>query len=117
MSKESSMPSDASSDVDSIRKILFGDQLAQIEEYVKRVENSVSQLQLENRNLRQALEMEVSAREKADNKLKELLTTAEHDQTEARNQHLSVQVKLLENLKKGLDQYKTDISIPPKAEK
>jgi lipid II:glycine glycyltransferase (peptidoglycan interpeptide bridge formation enzyme) len=117
MSKENNAPSDPNSDVDSIRKILFGDQLAQIEEYVKRVENSVNQLQAENRNLRQALEMEVSAREKADSKLKELLAAAEHDQTEIRNQGLSVQVKLLDSLKKGLDQYKTDITSGQKTEK
>lgn len=105
------------SDVDNIRKILFGDQIAQIEEQIKRLDSSISQLQAENRNLRQALEMEVSAREKADKTLQEALATTGLNQSEIWNKNLGYQSELMKSLQKALDQFKLEIISGSKPEK
>jgi chromosome segregation ATPase len=96
-------------DVDNIRKILFGDQIAQMEERFGQLENSIAQLRNENRNLRQALEAELTEREKAVQELKNLLDAAQQEWTKKRGENHSSQAELMTALNKALDVYKSKI--------
>lgn len=97
-------------DVDNIRKILFGDQIAQMEERFVQVENSIAQLRSENRSLRQALEAEVTAREESIQEMKNLLESARQEWEQKRGDNFASQADLLTALEKALDAYKTKIT-------
>lgn len=62
-----------SNEVDNIRNILFGEQIRQVTDQFDLVEKSINSLRLENQNLRQALEMEVSQREKETERIERLV--------------------------------------------
>ncbi len=96
-------------DVDNIRKILFGDQIAQMEDRFVQVENSIAQLRSENRSLRQALEAEVTAREEAVQVLKNLLETVRQEWDQKRGENFASQADLMSALQKALDAYKSKI--------
>lgn len=71
---EANNPADEkSNDVDNIRNILFGEQIRQVTNQFDLVEKSINSLRIENQNLRQALEMEVSKREQEIKKLEGLV--------------------------------------------
>jgi uncharacterized membrane protein YkoI len=71
---ETNHPADQkSNEVDNIRNILFGEQIRQVTTQFDLVEKSINSLRLENQNLRQALEMEVSKREQEIKKLDDLI--------------------------------------------
>jgi len=110
MAKENSDTNKPTGDVDNIRKILFGDQIAQIEERFHQNENAISQLRTENRNLRQALEAEVTMRENAVQELRDLLESFKTDQTDTWKNDLSAQEQLVSALEKALGKFKTDIN-------
>ena len=119
-------------EVDNIRKILFGDQVNQIDEQIKRIDAAISQLQAENRNLRQALEMEVdarekdihaqkqaldlesTAREKAFKSLKESLESAIAGLNEIWSQNYTNQTGLVDGLQNALDIFKQELKSPTK---
>jgi septation ring formation regulator EzrA len=65
MLKENANINKSPNDVDSIRKILFGDQATQIEDRFNSIETSINQIRSEIRNLRQALEAESTMRQQA----------------------------------------------------
>ena len=67
------------SEVDNIRAILFGDQIKQIETRFEALEKAISNLRNENHNLRQALEAEVTLRERSHQQLVDSITTLEKD--------------------------------------
>jgi hypothetical protein len=96
-------------DVDNIRKILFGDQIAQMEERFVQVENSIAQLRSENRSMRQALEAEVTAREEAVQELKNLIETVRQEWNQKRGENFASQADLMSALQKALDSYKSKI--------
>jgi chromosome segregation ATPase len=96
-------------DVDNIRKILFGDQIAQMEERFGQLENSIAQLRTENRNLRQALEAELTEREKTVQELKNLLDATQQEWNKKRGENYSSQAELMSALQKALDLYKSKI--------
>jgi conjugal transfer/entry exclusion protein len=62
-----------SNEVDNIRTILFGEQIRQVTNQFDLVEKSINSLRIENQNLRQALEMEVSQREKETSRIEGLI--------------------------------------------
>ena len=97
-------------DVDNIRKILFGDQIAQMEERFVQVENSIGQLRSENRSLRQALEAEVTAREEAILEVKNLLENTRREWEQQRGDNFASQADLLTTLLKAIDAYKARIT-------
>lgn len=66
------------SDVENIRKILFGDQVNQIEERFNQNETAIAQLRSENRNLRQALEAELTQRESSVQELQQRITALQN---------------------------------------
>jgi len=96
-------------DVDNIRKILFGDQIAQMEDRFTQVENSVAQLRSENRSLRQALEAEVTARESSSRELQEALDALRQDWEQKRAGNFTSQAELIAALQKALDAYKAKV--------
>lgn len=110
MAKETSDPNKPMSDVDNIRKILFGDQIGQVEERFNQVEKSIAQLRSENRNLRQALEAELTQREQATQELKTMLESALRERDEKGGKNFSDQTELITMLQKALDQYKGKIN-------
>jgi len=65
--------------IDNIRNILFGDQVAQIEERFNLLDQVINSLRNENRNLRQALESELTMREQAIKDLQNKINTLESD--------------------------------------
>jgi Skp family chaperone for outer membrane proteins len=97
-------------DVDSNRKILFGDQVAQIEEKFASIEKSITQLRIENQNLRKALEAEITMREQSDRDLSQVLV----DKLKVRD---ATQTSLVKALQQALDQYKKKIESLDKSEK
>ncbi|MHC1781463.1 MAG: hypothetical protein AB9891_01650 [Anaerolineaceae bacterium] len=97
-------------DVDNIRKILFGDQVAQMEERFIQIEKSIAQLRTENRNLRQALEAELSEREQAVQGLKNLIDSAQQEWDKKREENFSNQAELINALQKAFDVYKSKIA-------
>jgi hypothetical protein len=110
MEKENSNENKPANEVDNIRKILFGDQINQTEERFSQVERSIAQLRTENRNLRQALEAELTQREQAVQGLKNLLESALRERDEMRGENLSDQTELVTLLQTALEQYKAKIS-------
>jgi hypothetical protein len=112
MVKESPNGNAPANEVDNIRKILFGDQIGQMEERFNQVERSIAQLRTENRNLRQALEAELTEREGAIQELKNMVESALKERDEKRGENQSDQVELLIMLQKALDQYKTKVNLP-----
>lgn len=115
-------------EVDNIRNILFGEQAQQIEERFISVEKSIASLQRETRHLRQLLDVECSAREKADQALNELVQAMdkrlqqelaaleERTRAELRTRddtwkkHLSEQVHTLESLMQILQKHKNSLT-------
>jgi predicted RNase H-like nuclease (RuvC/YqgF family) len=114
MAKENMDTNKSTGDVDNIRKILFGDQISQIEERFNQNENAISQLRTENRNLRQVLEAEVTMRENMDQELRNLLESFQKDENDAWKNNVSAQEKLISTLEKALNQFKSDITVLPK---
>jgi ABC-type transporter Mla subunit MlaD len=128
MSKENADISKSSNDVDSIRKILFGDQATQIEDRLNSIETSISQLRSENRNLRQALEAESTThqqaleaestmRQQANGDLNNLIQALEdklEDKLKARD---AIQTALVNALQQVLDQHKKKVESQNKLEK
>lgn len=102
MAKEDSNPNKAAADVDNIRKILFGDQVSQIEERFNQNESAISQLRTENRNLRQALEAEMTLRENAHRELNELLELMRKEQNTTWNANVAAQEKLVSAIESAL---------------
>jgi hypothetical protein len=102
----------AANDVDNIRKILFGDQIAQVEERFNQIEKSIAQLRTENRNLRQALEAELTERERVIQELKDLVASELKGRDEKRGENLADQTEMLTTLQKALEQYKATIHQP-----
>jgi predicted RNase H-like nuclease (RuvC/YqgF family) len=98
------------SDVDNIRKILFGDQVSQIEERFNQNENAISQLRTENRNLRQALEAEVTMRENVNRELHAALEAVQKEQNDTWKKSVSAQAKLISAIEKALSEYSSEIS-------
>ena len=96
-------------DVDNIRKILFGDQISQMEERFSQVENSIAQLRAETRSLRQALEAEVTAREDTVREMKNLLETIREEWDQKRSENFASQAELMAALQKALDAYQSKI--------
>jgi len=81
---ETNHPTDQkSNEVDNIRNILFGEQIRQVTNQFDLVEKSINSLRIENQNLRQALEMEVSKREQDIRKLEDLIQAIISGQIEA----------------------------------
>lgn len=78
-----------SNEVDNIRNILFGEQIRQVTTQFDLVEKSINSLRLENQNLRQALEMEVSKREQEIKKLEDFIQTIINGQIDALGSILS----------------------------
>lgn len=64
----------ASPDLQQIRSILFGEQASQIEDRFTTLEQNINALRRETRQLRQALEVEATARTEADHNLDETHT-------------------------------------------
>jgi chromosome segregation ATPase len=112
MVKENTESNAPGNEVDNIRKILFGDQIAQVEERFNQVERSIAQLRTENRNLRQALEAELTGREKAIQDLTNMVESALQERDETRGENLSDQAELFSALQQALQQYKAKISLP-----
>lgn len=104
-------------DIDSIRKILFGDQVAQFEDRFASIEKSIAQLRSENRNLRQALEAEMTMREKTQEEMRSWVLTELKKRDEGWDQHLATQVELLNALQQVLDQFKKTFSTHYRLEK
>lgn len=88
-------------EVDNIRNILFGDQINQMEERFAQLERSIVQLRTENRNLREALEAEVTQRENA------FLTAQEtiHELDKIRTDHQTDQNELVNEVKQAIEKY------------
>jgi septation ring formation regulator EzrA len=107
----------AAGDVDNIRKILFGDQINQIEDRFNQIEASIAQLRKENNNLRQALETELSMREDAVRELKNQLNSDRSEQNNLWNKNLADQEKLIITMQKALEQFKQEIRYPPEDKK
>jgi uncharacterized phage infection (PIP) family protein YhgE len=116
MSKENANVNKSLDDVDSIRKILFGDQATQIEDRFNSIETSINQLRSENRNLRQALEAESTIRkqaleaestmrQQANGDLNNLIQALE-DKLKARD---ATQTSMVNALQQVLDQYKKKV--------
>jgi hypothetical protein len=116
MPEEDVTPKKPANEVDNIRKILFGDQVAQFEERFISIEKSIVQLRTENRNLRQVLEEELTQREKAITNLTNLLEAALKERDEFRNQNLAAQSELMKALQIALEQYKSR-AVPPPSQK
>jgi cell division protein FtsX len=76
-------------DVDSIRQILFGEQARQTAERFEMLEGAISTLRRENMQLRQLLEVEISGREKAYQKLKQWADQQNQQQNQQYDQQLS----------------------------
>lgn len=114
MAKEENAPGKPSGDVDNIRKILFGDQVAQFEERFHQNENAIAQLRTENRNLRQALEAEVTMRENMDQDLHNLLDAFRQDENDTWKKNVAAQNEFITALETALRKLKADISVLPK---
>jgi uncharacterized protein YaaN involved in tellurite resistance len=110
MSKDETNPTKPVNEVDSIRKLLFGDQVAQMEERFVSIEKSLTQLRTENRNLRQALEAELTTREQVVEELKNFILASLKERDEARDAHLLTQTDLVNALMQALGQYKQKIT-------
>lgn len=113
MAKEDINTNKTTGDVDNIRKILFGDQISQIEERFNQNENAIAQLRTENRNLRQALEAEVTMRENTDRELHDLLETFRKEQKDTWNKNISAQEILISSIENALGKFKSEINILP----
>ncbi len=107
------------SDVDDIRKILFGDQIVQIEERFSALEKSITQLRAENRNLRQALEAEVTMRERSTEELKRLQQSFEEatknlqrNRDDALKDDLGTQIDLLHTMQQTLEKHRNALIGP-----
>ena len=110
MEKESGNAKNPGNDVDNIRKILFGDQIAQVEERFTQIEKTIAQLRSENRNLRQALEAELTQREQAIQELNNMIEAALKERDEQRGEYLSDQTEMLSTLQKALEQFGAKIN-------
>lgn len=117
MPNEDMNTSKPAGDVDNIRKILFGDQISQFEERFIQNENAISQLRTENRNLRQALEAEVTARENANRDLADLLKSFQKEQDEEWKKNLSAQEILVSSIENALGKFKSEITVLTKQKK
>lgn len=90
-------------DVDNIRNILFGDQISQMDERFAQIERSINQLRAENRNLREALEAEVTQRESAFQSLQELIVALDKKNTVQQTN----QSELFSQIKKAIDTFQS----------
>ena len=108
MTKEDINNPKPSNEVDNIRKILFGDQVTQFEERFISIESSINQLRSENRNLRQALESEVTMREKAIEDLTNLINEELKKRDESWAKYLAFQDNLLASLLQIISQYQNN---------
>ncbi len=97
-------------EVENIRNILFGDQINQTEERFRQIENSINTLRLENSKLREALEAELSQREKNENELRNLITELKAQLLKERKENFSDQSELLSAYKKAIDLYMSKVS-------
>ena len=90
-------------EVDNIRNILFGDQINQMEERFVQLEKSISQLRTENRNVREALEAEVTQRENAFQTLQDTL----HELDKKRMDHQTDQGEMFAAIKKAIELFES----------
>lgn len=90
-------------EVDNIRNILFGDQINQMEERFVQLEKSISQLRTENRNLREALEAEVTQRENAFQTLQDTI----HELDKKRMDHQIDQGEMFSAIKKAIEMFES----------
>jgi hypothetical protein len=116
MTKEDNNTNKSAGDVDNIRKILFGDQISQIEERFNQNESAISQLRTENRNLRQALEAEITMRENGNRELLNLLDTFKGEENETWSKNVAAQKNLISALENALNKFKSDIAVLSKQE-
>lgn len=110
MAKDDTNVQKPSGEVDDIRKILFGDQIAQIEERFNQNENAISQLRTENRNLRQALEAEVTTRENTLRELHELLDAFKKSQHASWQKNTEAQNALVSAIESAIQEFKAAIA-------
>jgi hypothetical protein len=114
MTREDNNANKSTGDVDNIRKILFGDQITQIEERFNQDQSAISQLRTENRNLRQALEAEITMRENTNQELRNLLAAFQQDQNEVWNKNIAAQKNLISALENAFDKFKSEITASSK---
>ncbi len=97
-------------EVENIRNILFGEQINQTEERFRQIENSINSLRLENSKLREALEAELTQREKNEQELHNIVSTLEANLAQERKTNFGDQNEMLAALKKAIDLYMSKVS-------
>lgn len=101
---------DNKNEVENIRNILFGEQINQTEERFRQIENSINSLRLENSKLREALEAELTQREKNENELSTHMSELKAQIMKERKENFSDQSELLTAFKKAIDLYMSKVS-------
>ena len=101
---------DSKTEVESIRNILFGEQINQTEERFRQIENSINSLRLENSKLREALEAELTQREKNENELSTHISELKAQIIKERKENFGDQSELLTAFKKAIDLYMSKVS-------
>jgi len=101
---------DNKNEVENIRNILFGEQINQTEERFRQIENSINSLRLENSKLREALEAELTQREKNENELGTHISELKAQIMKERKENFSDQSELLTAFKKAIDLYMSKVS-------
>ena len=112
-------PNSESSDLSQLRNLLFGEQAQQTDDRFEMLENSINALRRENRQLRQALEVEAMTRIEADeslgnafsnaldtdiNKLATIFLQQARAEQQAQNQQHQAMLSALDTLQDGQDQ-------------
>lgn len=101
---------DNKNEVENIRNILFGEQINQTEERFRQIENSINSLRLENSKLREALEAELTQREKNENELSTHISELKAQIIKERKENFGDQSELLTAFKKAIDLYMSKVS-------
>lgn len=97
-------------EVENIRNILFGEQLNQSEERFRQIENSVNSLRLEISKLREALEAELTQREKNEIELRNNISELKAQLVQERKSNINDQFDMLSALKKAIDLYMSKVN-------
>jgi predicted RNase H-like nuclease (RuvC/YqgF family) len=102
MAQDQPTPSKGANDIDSIRSILFGDQVSQIDVRFETLEKAIDSLRSENRSLRQALETELTMRENGDGELERKIDILQNENRNLR-QALETELTMRENADRELE--------------